>query len=177
MSPSAASILNSLGGCVEVSLDGGERTKAKPAQKGYENSSEAVNSQEKTFDCDSYLGLVIYTEELKDEDHVMIPCSSKGSGTHASAFKTMESDLPGKPSKGTFVSALKLAIEDNENAAAIHTGPMMVSFKLPEGANPSDYSIMFWNGISWELVPNTFTVDGYFQSWVNMLGYYMLIKN
>ena len=165
------------GDCVEVSLDGGERTKAKPAQKGYENSSEAVNSQEKTFDCDSYLGLVIYTEELKDEDHVAIPCGSKGSGTRASAFKTMESDLPGKPSVGTFVSALKLAIEDNENAAAIHTGPMMVSFKLPEGANPSDYSLMFWNGTAWELVPNIFSADGYFQSWVNMLGYYMLIKN
>ena len=143
----------------------------------YEGFSEAVNSQEKAFNCDSYLGLVIYTEELKDEDHVMIPCGSKGSETHASAFKTMESELPGKPSVGTFVSALKLAIEDNENAPAIHTGQMMVSFKLPEGANPSDYSIMFWNGISWELVPNTFTVDGYFQSWVNMLGYYMLIKN
>jgi hypothetical protein len=161
------------GDCVVVSL--GERTKAKP--KTYEYFSETVNSQEKAFICDSYLGLVIYTEELKDEDHVMIPCGSKGTGTHASAFKTLENELPVKPAVGTFVSALKLTIEDNEHASAIHTGQWMVSFKLPEGAKTSEYSIMFWNGIAWELVPNTFTVDGYFQSWVNMLGYYMLIKN
>ena len=167
--------LNPEGGdCVEVSLGGGERT-IKPMT--YEYFSEAVNSQEKDFNCDSYLGLVIYTEELKDEDHVMIPCGSKGTGTHASAFKTLENELPVKPAVGTFVSALKLAIEDNEHASAIHTGQWMVSFKLPEGAKTSEYSIMFWNGIAWELVPNTFTVDGYFQSWVNMLGYYMLIKN
>ena len=164
-----------LDGCVKVSLGGGERTKAKPMT--YEYFSETVNSQEKAFICDSYLGLVIYTEELKDEDHVMIPCGSKGTGTHASAFKTLENELPVKPAVGTFVSALKLSIEDNENASAIHTGQWMVSFKLPEGAKTSEYSIMFWNGIAWELVPNAFTADGYFQSWVNMLGYYMLIKN
>jgi hypothetical protein len=132
-------------------------------------------SNEADFSCGKFKGLLLYTK-LVNDDFVMIPCGSSGTGTHASAFNLESSGLPAQPT-GTVVSAIKFTIEDDKHIDAKNIGQILVSFKLADGETAAGYSIMFWNGIQWEKVENCFLSDGHYQSWVQHAGIYVLVKN
>jgi hypothetical protein len=143
-------------------------------QKGYEYV-QMNGSNEADFSCGKFKGLLLYTK-LVNDDFVMIPCGSSGTGTHASAFNLESSGLPAQPA-GTVVSAIKFTIEDGKHIDAKNIGQILVSFKLADGETAAGYSIMFWNGIQWKKVENCFLSDGHYQSWVQHAGIYVLVKN
>ena len=127
-------------------------------------------THEGDFSCETYNGLRL---DLIPGDYVEIPCTSRHGGKYATAFNLAATSLPAQP-EGSFISALHFTIEDSQD----HTiGQVLVSFKLPAGSNPGDYSILYWNGHKWVKMDTTVSLEGNIQAWSNLMGFYVLVKN
>jgi hypothetical protein len=66
---------------------------------------------------------------------------------------------------------------DGRQAEVGAGGKMLLSFELAGGEKAGAYSILFWNGSSWDAMPDSFLRDGSLQILTNQTGIYALVKN
>jgi hypothetical protein len=125
------------------------------------------------FTCDIYSGLHLGPSS---GNFVEIPCPSRGVGIQAQEHTLTANRLPLLP-PGALVAAIDFTILDASQHRVGLSGKVLLSFELAGGEKAGSYSILFWNGSSWDAVPESFLRDGNLQILTNQTGIYALVKN
>lgn len=134
---------------------------------------EVAGGQNVTLSCTA--GLVGYQVKAPGYlDSAFLPCDSlsENQAQIAAVVMVSENELPGGLVAGVsqyeFVSALEVQL------SAPLTGSMRVNFDIPAGLQGSNFTILHWNGISWDELGG-YANNGQFSVDTNQGGIFVLV--
>jgi hypothetical protein len=124
------------------------------------------------LDCTQYSGTELI---LPDNDSALFPCPVSDS---ASLGALTSDSLPGAlPSGDTYVSAFSTGVTQDGTSVSPVSGPITVSFAVPDNMKNANLAILYWDGSKWVEVPGGhMTADGHFEAPTNFTGTFVLVS-
>ena len=136
------------------------------------------------LDCFQFDGTEV---TLPDGRRIVFGCPTLGeAGIRFEKLDPLPAPLPDGIS---LVSALDLSLKEGGIEQEITSGPVTISFVIPEEIKGADLAILYWDGKQWinldgaifddgrKVIKPPFNTDnGYFEAQVNFIGTFVLVK-
>ena len=140
---------------------------------GGKNSIQVVSVSQAAvqLSCELHAGTRL---ALPNGDFVYIPCPI---GEMASLGALAEGNLPGALPEGSrYHSGFTFALMAGEQSLEQVEGLMTLSFVIPDGTDPDDLAILFWDGSQWVDVSGASRTGNRFEAQVNFTGSFILVN-